>query len=120
MPRKSPGGSRNTPVYLARTERPTRRVTRAALGSLSLSLCFCLCSVLGDGASAGLYRGEQSNPQRNSEARSERQERILVEAPAEIARLVEDCHGEEASTGCGSRLAAAERERNVGAYVGRA
>jgi hypothetical protein len=54
----------------------------------------------------------------------------LVEAPAEIARLVEDCHGEEASTdsrdpqpvsrrgeirlGYGPRLAAAERERNVG------
>jgi hypothetical protein len=49
-------------------------------------------------ASAGLYRGEQSNPQQNSEARGERQQRILVEAPAEITRLVEDYHGEEAST----------------------
>jgi hypothetical protein len=49
-------------------------------------------------ASAGLYRGEQSNPQRNSEARGERTQQILVEAPAEIACLVEDCHGEEAST----------------------
>jgi hypothetical protein len=49
-------------------------------------------------ASARLYRGEQSNPQWNSEARGERQQRILVEAPTEITCLVEDCHGEEAST----------------------
>jgi hypothetical protein len=37
-------------------------------------VCFCLCLVLGDGASAGLYRGEQSNLQRNSEACGERRQ----------------------------------------------
>jgi hypothetical protein len=51
---------------------PWWRITNCSLSSLSL--CFCLCSVLGDGASAGLYRGEQSNPQRNSEACGERQQ----------------------------------------------
>jgi hypothetical protein len=49
-----------------------RRIARRRI-SLFLSVCFCLCSVLGDGASAELYRGEQSNPQRNSEACGERQ-----------------------------------------------
>jgi hypothetical protein len=63
-----------TPRFTSRAPNGQPGGLHARRSVLSLSLCFCLCSVLGDGASAELYRGEQSNPQRNSEACGERQQ----------------------------------------------